>query len=108
MREYGPLHNETLAAVNNFAMALWKNGNANGAETVLSKHEGDHPDSASMLLYARARIACLEGNFAEGEHLLLNHLTSHPKRAALALSNSDFARIHGCIRLAGFGPDSAA
>jgi len=108
MREYGPLHNETLAAANNFAVALWKNGNADGAETVLSKHEGDHPDSASMLLYARARIACLEGNFAEGERLLLNHLTSHPKRAALALSNSDFARIHGCIRLAGFGPDSAA
>lgn len=108
MREYGPLHTETLSAVNNFAVALWKNGNVDEAGDVLSKHESDHPDSASMLLYARARVACLEEKFAEGERLLQKHLTNHPERAALALATSDFARIHGCIRPAGVGPDTAA
>jgi len=107
MREYGPSHKETLAAANNFAVALWKNRNAQGACELLMKHEGDAPDSASMLLYARARIACLEGDLAEGERLLLRHLGSHPKRTALALANPDFAELHGCIRSARNVPGAA-
>jgi len=106
MREYGPLHPKTLAGVNNFAVALWKAGNPDGASGLLLKHDGDHPDSASMLLYARARIACLEGNFVEGEQFLLRHLAAHPNRAALALANPDFAMVHGCIRPADDATDA--
>lgn len=101
LREYGPLRKETLAAANNFAVALWKNGNAEGACELFLKHEGNYPDSVSMLFYARARIACLEGNLEEGERLLLKHLGSHPKRTALALANPDFARIQDRIRTEG-------
>ena len=107
MTEYGPLHPKTLAGVNNFAVALWKAGNPDGASGLLLKHESDHPGSASMLLYALARIACLEGKFAEGEQFLLRHLAGHPKRAALALANPDFAMVHGCIRPADDATDAS-
>jgi tetratricopeptide (TPR) repeat protein len=93
----GAEHPVTLQSLNSLSILLNATSRRNQALKLLREKASLSERVKDHVRYNLACYECLEGNFEEARHLIMEHLAKHPEVKGQALADSDLAEIRESI-----------